>query len=101
MYERFVNKLTPLTKQVLQQNQMIPDLGRRMRDIRDQEMRTYDTKATQSYIAGIHEARRKDLLDKLHSQLNPVCSHQLKILRTTCAKMFEENLRVSQEASTT
>lgn len=72
-----------------------------MRDIRDQEMRTYDTKAAQSYLAGIHEARRKDLLDKLHSQLNPVCSHQLKILRTTCAKMFEENLRVSQEASST
>ncbi|KAI7882521.1 RHD3-domain-containing protein [Lichtheimia hyalospora FSU 10163] len=93
VYERFVNRITPFTKQVVQQNQMIPDIGRRMRDIRDQEMRTYDTKAAQSYLAGIHEARRKDLLDKIHSQFKTICAHQLKILRTASSSMFEENLR--------
>lgn len=75
---------------------MIPDFGRRMKEILDQEMRTYDTKAAQSYLAGVHEARRNDLLDKLHSHLKSLCAHQLKILRSTCAKMFEEDLRVSE-----
>lgn len=90
-----MSRLTPFTQQVFEQNQMIPDLGRRMKEILDQEMRTYDTKAAQSYLAGIYEARRKDLLDKLHSHLKTFCAHQLTILRGTCAKKFEEDLRVS------
>lgn len=90
-----MSRLTPSTQQVLEQNQMIPDLGRRMKEILDQEMWTYDTKAAQTYLAGIHEARRKDLLNKLHSHIDTLCAHQLTILRSTCAKKFEEDLRVS------
>ncbi|CDH54057.1 predicted protein [Lichtheimia corymbifera JMRC:FSU:9682] len=93
VYDRFMSRLTPSTQQVLEKNQMIPDLGRRMKEILDQEMWTYDTKAAQTYLAGIHEARRKDLLNKLHSHIDTLCAHQLTILRSTCAKKFEEDLR--------
>lgn len=89
----FVEKLSPFKIPILEKGQTIPELGKKMNEIRSEALQSFDKNASR-YHQGVYEKKRKDMLTKLNTQLNVFFVGQLKNLHKRAITMFEENLKV-------
>ena len=88
-----MQRITPFKVPILEKAQTIPDLGKQMNEIRSEALQSFDKNASR-YHQGVYEKKRKDMLDKLNTQLHVLFVGQLKNLHKRAITMFEENLKV-------
>lgn len=88
-----MQRIAPFKNPILEKAQTIPDLGKQMEEIRTEAMQSFDKNASR-YHKDVYEKKRKDMLEKLNTQLNVFFVGQLKNLHKKASVMFEENLKV-------
>ncbi|KAI7880440.1 root hair defective 3 GTP-binding protein [Lichtheimia hyalospora FSU 10163] len=90
--EIFMQRIAPFKNPILEKAQTISDLGKQMEEIRTEAMQSFDKNASR-YHKDVYEKKRKDMLEKLNTQLNVFFVGQLKNLHKKASVMFEENLK--------
>ncbi|ORY96959.1 RHD3/Sey1 [Syncephalastrum racemosum] len=91
-FEVFTQHVMPFKGPILEKAQIVPDLGKKMNEIRAEAMESFDKNASR-YHRGVYEKKRVEMLAKLNTQLNIFFVGQLKNLHKKAIAMFEDNLK--------
>ncbi|KAG2221476.1 hypothetical protein INT45_005017 [Circinella minor] len=92
--KRFEKRIDFLKTCTLEKDDIINDLGYRMRTFRDLAINEYQTKAS-CYLPEIYKEKEKNLLLKLNVRLRVFFDTQLKNLHIRAVKMFDYELKAT------
>lgn len=88
----FKEQIDPLKSLILEKNQIIPELGDKMKEVRQQALQTFDKSASR-YNQGVYQKKRAEMLGKLNTQLGVYFVGQLNNLHKKAVIVFDENLK--------
>ncbi|KAG2221481.1 hypothetical protein INT45_005022 [Circinella minor] len=92
--KRFEKRFDLLLTRTLEKDDIISDLGYRMRTLQDNTINEYQTRAS-CYLSEIYQEKEKKLLEKINAKLHVLFDAQLKFLHIKAIKMFEYELKVT------
>ncbi|KAI8997170.1 RHD3/Sey1 [Pilobolus umbonatus] len=91
-FEIFKEKISPFKSPILEKGQIMTELGDKMRDMRQEALRSFDKSASR-YNQGVYQKKRSEMLLKLNSQLGVYFVGQLNNLHKKAIIMFQEDLK--------
>ncbi|CEP07813.1 hypothetical protein [Parasitella parasitica] len=90
-FEVFKQQVAPFKSPILEKNQIISDLGEKMKLMREEAIQTFDKSASR-YNQGVYQKKRLEMLVKLNTQLGVYFVGQLNNLHKKAIISFDENL---------
>ncbi|CAO3615002.1 unnamed protein product [Mucor fragilis] len=91
-FEVFKEQIAPFKSPILEKSQIIPELGEKMKAMREEAMQTFDKSASR-YNQGVYQKKRSEMLVKLNTQLGVYFVGQLNNLHKKAIISFDENLQ--------
>lgn len=91
-FEVFKERIAPYKPTILEKHQIVPDLGDKMKEIRQEAIQSFDKSASR-YNQTVYQKKRIDMLAKLNTQLGAYFVGQLNNLHKKATILFEENLQ--------
>jgi uncharacterized protein (DUF305 family) len=93
----FKEQIDPFKSLILEKNQILPELGSKMNEMRQQALQTFDKSASR-YNQAVYQKKRTEMLGKLNTQLGVYFVGQLNNLHKKAVTMFDENLKKQLES---
>ncbi|RCH82959.1 Protein sey1, partial [Rhizopus stolonifer] len=91
-FEVFQQQIMPFKTPILEKNQIVPELGDKMQEMRQQAMESFDKSASR-YNQVVYQKKRSEMLAKLNTQLGLYFAGQLNSLHKKAVQMFDESLK--------
>ncbi|KAI7876131.1 RHD3/Sey1 [Mucor mucedo] len=91
-FEVFKERIAPYKSTILEKHQIIPELGEKMKEIRQEAVQSFDKSASR-YNQTVYQKKRIDMLAKLNTQLGVYFVGQLNNLHKKAVILFEETLQ--------
>ncbi|KAG2210994.1 hypothetical protein INT47_000154 [Mucor saturninus] len=91
-FEVFKERIASYKSTILEKHQIIPELGEKMKEIRQEAVQSFDKSASR-YNQTVYQKKRIDMLAKLNTQLGVYFVGQLNNLHKKAVILFEENLQ--------
>lgn len=91
-FEVFKERVAPYKSIILEKHQIIPELGEKMKEIRQEAIQSFDKSASR-YNQSVYQKKRIDMLAKLNTQLGVYFVGQLNNLHKKAIILFDENLQ--------
>jgi hypothetical protein len=93
----FKEQTDPFKSLILEKNQIVEELGDKMKQVRQQALETFDKSASR-YNQGVYQKKRAEMLAKLNTQLGVYFVGQLNNLHKKAVIIFDENLKKQLES---
>lgn len=91
-FEVFKERVASYKSIILEKHQIIPELGEKMKEIRQEAIQSFDKSASR-YNQSVYQKKRIDTLAKLNTQLGVYFVGQLNNLHKKAIILFDENLQ--------